>query len=196
MTTRRDFLAGSATALALWPASRLLANTSTDASVPTGAGSAVAGHDNDGRRDFDFFHGRWRVHNRRLRERHVGSDQWDEFPATLDCRPLLGGLGNIDEFRSADIHGLTLRLFDPQQRQWSDRWASARDGLLGLPALGRFRDGVGTFIGQDSDGGRRILSRATWSRIMPDGFTWEQAASLDDGATWETNWVMHITRTE
>jgi len=187
MSTRRDFLAASASSLALaWPLPPAFAYTKESKPM----------HDHDGRHDFDFFHGRWQVHNRRLRQRHVGSDQWDEFPATLDCRPLLGGLGNIDEYRSADVHGLTLRLFDPQQRQWSDRWASARDGQLGLPAYGRFVDGVGRFVGEDSDGGRRILSCALWSQISADGFTWEQAASLDDGATWETNWIMHITRAE
>ena len=188
MTTRRDFLAGSAAVLALALPSRHLLAHSTESTTMSQA--------NDGRHDFDFFHGRWQVHNRRLRERHVGSTQWDEFPATLDCRPLLGGLGNIDEYVSADVRGLTLRLFDPVQRVWSDRWASARDGQLGQPAHGRFVDGVGTFTGEDSDGGRRILSRSTWSQITADSFIWEQAASLDDGKSWETNWVMRITRAE
>lgn len=189
MTTRRDFLQGGAAALALaWPAAGLLANPKDPTPMHATDDS------DDGRHDFDFFHGHWRVHNRRLKQRHIGSDQWDEFPATLDCRPLLGGLGNIDEYRSADVLGLTLRLFDPRQRQWSDRWASARDGVLGLPAFGRFRDGVGRFVGEDSDNGRRILARATWSQITANGFVWEQAASLDEGATWETNWIMHVTR--
>lgn len=185
MTSRRDFLAGAATLAVSLPASSLLAS-------PLAAPAAAK--PNDGRHDFDFFHGRWNVHNRRLQERHVGSSQWNQFPATLDCRPLLGGLGNIDEYRSDDVHGLTLRLFDPVQRQWSDRWASARDGQLGLPAYGHFSGGIGRFVGEDSDGGRRILSRATWLDITASSFVWEQAASLDEGATWETNWIMHITR--
>lgn len=189
MTTRRDFLAASASLALAWPLSPPIPHTPESKPMHDT-------HDShhDGRHDFDFFHGRWQVRNRRLKQRHDGADQWDEFPATLDCRPLLGGLGNIDEYRSADVHGLTLRLFDPVQRQWSDRWASARDGQLGLPAYGRFVDGVGRFVGEDSDGGRRILSRAQWSQITADSFTWEQAASLDDGKTWETNWIMQITR--
>ncbi|HEV8694481.1 MAG TPA: hypothetical protein VGQ93_09925 [Lysobacter sp.] len=190
MTTRRDFLTGSAAVLAFaLPAPNLLAAKERVAMTINGSDK------HDGRHDFDFFHGRWQVHNRRLSERHVGSDQWDEFAATLDCRPILDGLGNIDEYRSADVHGISLRLFDPHTKQWSDRWASTRDGALGAPALGAFANGVGRFLGHDQDGDRAILARTLWSDITADSFTWEQAASLDDGVTWETNWVMHITRT-
>ncbi|QNP42129.1 hypothetical protein H8B22_07355 [Lysobacter terrestris] len=160
------------------------------------ATAPARGDADDGRHDFDFFHGCWQVHNRRLTQRNAGPAEWREFPATLDCRPLLGGLGNIDEYRSAEVQGLTLRLFDPQQRRWSDRWASARDGLLGLPAYGSFRDGVGRFVGEDRDDGGRILSRALWTDIGPNAFVWEQAASRDDGASWDTNWIMRITRAE
>jgi hypothetical protein len=190
MTTRRDFLTGSAAVFALaLPAPDLLA------AVGQRAAMTLPGKNrHDGRHDFDFFHGRWQVHNRRLKVRHAGSDQWDEFAATLDCRPILDGLGNIDEYRGADVHGISLRLFDPQTQQWSDRWANARDGALGAPALGSFTNGVGHFVGRDQDGDRTILARTLWSEITANSFTWEQAASLDEGATWETNWVMRITR--
>lgn len=98
MTTRRHFLHGSAAALA-WPAPRLLANP-TEATVMHNNNDDR--HDDSrngaGRHDFDFFPGRWDVQNRR----HVGANQWNEFPATLDFRPL-GGLGNIDEYRNADV---------------------------------------------------------------------------------------------
>ena len=194
MTARRDFLrAAGAGVLALGPL-HALAGTPASSSPSPSPEPAMSPSLADGRHDFDFFHGRWTVQNRRLRERLVGSARWDEFPATLDCRPLLGGLGNIDEYRSPDVHGLTLRLFDPATRRWSDRWASARDGQLGEPALGSFSNGVGHFVGRDTDGGRPVLSRALWKDITPNGFTWEQAASLDEGASWETNWVMHIRR--
>jgi hypothetical protein len=152
---------------------------------------------NDGRSDFDFFHGRWQIRNQRLKQRHVGSDEWDQFDASIDCRAILGGLGNIDEYRSdfgGGIVGISLRLFNPRTREWSDAWANRRDGVLGAPALGRFVGGVGTFIGRDQDGERAVLSRALWPHITPDSLHWDQAFSLDEGKTWETNWRMQMTR--
>ena len=53
---------------------------------------------------------------------------------------------------------------------------------------------MGQFIGADTYEGKPALSRALWKDITPDGFTWEQAGSIDDGASWETNWVMRIRR--
>ncbi len=52
----------------------------------------------DSRHDFDFYHGRWQVRNVRLRERLVGSDDWETFDATQECRPILDDIGNLDDF--------------------------------------------------------------------------------------------------
>ncbi|MDH5822634.1 hypothetical protein QFW77_06460 [Luteimonas sp. RD2P54] len=151
----------------------------------------------DGRHDFDFSHGRWRVGNRRLRARLCGCRDWDQFEARASCRPVLGGLGNTDEFCSAwqgGLLGMTLRLFNPQARQWSIYWASNRAGELEAPVTGGFADGVGTFHGLDRHQGRVVLARFVWSEIGTDSAHWQQALSPDGGVTWETNWHMHFTR--
>src|SRR4029079_3899023 len=56
--------------------------------------------------DFDFFMCRWTVHNRRLTERLAGSDEWEEFESTSVAHPILGGLGNEDEFRPGPAGGV------------------------------------------------------------------------------------------
>jgi hypothetical protein len=151
-----------------------------------------------GSRDFDFLVGRWRIHNRRLRERLKGSADWEEFEGRLEARTVLGGLGNFDEVvmehASGRVHGLTLRLYNPQSRQWSLYWSSSLDGTLYTPMIGEFADGRGVFYSQEPFEGRAIFSRFIWSEITPASCRWEQAFSTDGGATWETNWIMEFAR--
>lgn len=151
----------------------------------------------DGSHDFDFWFGRWHVSNERLKQRLANSTEWERFEATMECRPVLGGLGNIDEFTTdwGDGYvGMTLRLYDVARREWSLYWSSNRTGVLEPPVVGHFEDGVGTFFGRDSHEGRPVLVRFVWSQVSRDGALWQQAFSTDDGASWETNWIMHMTR--
>jgi hypothetical protein len=53
---------------------------------------------------------------------------------------------------------------------------------------------VGTFYGDDTVKGKRVRARFIWSNITPTSCHWEQAASPDEGKTWETNWVQDVTR--
>ena len=149
-------------------------------------------------RDFDFWMGRWNVHNRLLRKRLAGANEWDEFESTVVARPILDGLGNEDEFRSdydGGFIGMSFRFFDPAKKRWSIYWAdSRRSGELDPPLFGTFSGDKGVFEGTDVFEGRPILVRFTWSGITTPALRWEQAFSDDSGETWETNWVMEITR--
>jgi hypothetical protein len=147
--------------------------------------------------DFDFYVGTWTIHNRRLRKALAGCTEWYEFEATSLARPVLAGIGNLDEFEapSEGISGLTLRLFDPTRDEWSLYWAGARGGPLGDPQVGRIEGDRGEFYAGDVFEGRSIRVVYVWSEITPTSARWEQAFSLDDGETWETNWTMESTRT-
>jgi hypothetical protein len=150
-------------------------------------------------RDFDFWMGRWNVHNTFLRERLARSNEWDEFEAMSVARLLLDGLGNEDEFRT-DYRGgfvaMSFRFFDPETRLWSIYWAdSRRPGRLDPPVFGSFSGDTGVFKGTDTIAGRPILVRFVWSGMTKPTPRWEQAFSDDGGKTWETNWVMEFTRT-
>ena len=144
--------------------------------------------------DFDFFMGRWTVQNRRLTERLAGSDEWEEFESTSVAHPILGGLGNEDEFRTrhaGGFIGMSFRFFDPVKRRWSIYWAdSRRPGELDPPVFGTFSGDIGVFEGEDEFEGRPIKVRFIWSGTCTRTPRWEQAFSADDGETWETNWVM------
>jgi hypothetical protein len=153
----------------------------------------------DARHDFDFLHGRWNVHNRRRVERLTGSQEWQEFEATNECRPLPGGLGNEDEYRTdfwRDFVGLTLRFYNPETGQWAIYWIDNRTPVLQPPMIGAFHGDVGIFEGPDELRGKPIRVRYTWARISQTSARWEQAFSSDGGETWETNWTMELTRVE
>ena len=107
----------------------------------------------DGRHNFDFLIGSWTVTHRRLRERLAGCTSWDEFGGTSAARPILGGLGNVDdnllELPGAPYRAATLRLFDPAKGLWSIWWiAGRRPSLVDPPVQGRFAAGVGRFLGE------------------------------------------------
>ena len=144
--------------------------------------------------DFDFFMGRWTVQNRRLTERLAGSDEWEEFESTSVAHPILGGLGNEDEFRTGHAGGfvgMSFRFFDPAKRRWSIYGAdSRRPGELDPPVFGTFSGDIGVFEGEDEFEGRPIKVRFIWSGTRTRTPRWEQAFSADGGETWETNWVM------
>ena len=153
-----------------------------------------------GVRDFDFLFGSWKIRNRRLRERLKGCDEWDEFEADQTARPILGGMGNVDEFQTTlqgrDLKGVTLRTFNPATREWSLYWVDNWQGILQPAPVGRFIDGRGEFYADDTFEGRPIKVRFLWSGITRDAAHWEQAFSEDEGKTWETNWTMAFTRVE
>lgn len=160
--------------------------------VVAGAGS--------GAHDFDFLHGTWRIHNRRLRDPLAGSAEWYAFDGSATELPLWDGDANLEEYQATlpgghRIHGLALRLYEPDARRWTIHWASSDRGRLDPPLTGTFREGVGEFISHEDYGGRMILVRFHWTSGGPDAARWEQAFSADGGRTWETNWVMDFTRT-
>ena len=92
------------------------------------------------------------------------------------------------------LEGLSLRLYNPQSRQWSLNYANIASGVLTLPAIGEFKNGRGEFYNQDTLNGRSILVRFIISDITPTSVRYEQAYSDDGGKTWEVNWIAVDTR--
>ena len=153
----------------------------------------------DGRHDFDFLHGRWRIRNERLVDRLQGSTTWETFDAVGVVRPILGGTGNLDEYattRWPGFEALSLRVFNPATGLWSIYWADNRVGALLPPTVGRFTGARGDFYGDEVIDGRDVTVHFLWADIDSDRPTWAQAFSADGGRSWETNWRMTFTRME
>ncbi len=153
-----------------------------------------------GQHDFDFLSGTWKVHNRRLLHPLTGSTTWVEFESTSVTKKLWDGRANMDEYEgdspSGHIEGLTVRLYNPKSHQWSLYWANQANGTMETPTIGEFKNGRGDFYDQEFFQGRGIYVRYSWLDIRPNSCRWEQAFSADGGNTWETNWVMEMTRVD
>lgn len=185
---------GSITGMAL-----LLAGSPLPA-VAGPAGAAAASQERDGAHDFDFLIGDWKVHLRRLPDRLVGSNVWVEYDGISNHKKLLDSNANFEEFevRNASgghLKGQTLRLYNPESRQWSIYLVDLDKGSLGLPpVVGGFTGNRGEFYDQELWKGRAILVRYVWLNISPKSARMEQAFSDDGGKTWEVNWICELSR--
>jgi hypothetical protein len=152
----------------------------------------------DGQRDFDFEIGTWKTHVRRRLRPLTGSNTWTEMNGTTVVRKVWNGAANLVELKAegpaGSFEGLSLRLYNPQSRQWTLNFANRADGTLAPPTIGGFRNGRGEFYAQETLNGRAILVRFVISDITPDSCRFEQAFSDDGGKNWEVNWIAVDTR--
>jgi hypothetical protein len=152
----------------------------------------------DGQRDFDFELGTWTMKLSRLDKPLTGSSNWVTYEGKSQLKTVWDGRANLGEIdlqgRSGSIRGLSLRLYNPETRQWSIHWANARDGQIGPAMVGGFRDGRGEFYNQETFDGRAVIVRFIFSDITADSFRFEQAFSADGGRTWEPNWIATFER--
>ena len=166
------------------------------------AGSARGGPEapplRDGAHDFDFEIGTWKTHVARLLHPLSGSNTWAQYDGTSVVRKVWNGRANLVELEvdgpAGHIEALSLRLYNPQSRQWSLNFASGRGGTLGVPTVGGFKDGRGEFYDQEQFGDRSVLVRFVISVLSADSCHFEQAFSADGGRTWEANWIATDTR--
>ena len=165
------------------------------------AAAPAAAQTVDHAHDFDFLVGKWHVHHWKLKQRLVGSHDWAEFDGSSEMHMALNGLGTFDDNYigqpSGPYWGVSVRGYDPKTQTWAIWWLDARNPHeIGPPVIGNFKNGVGTFEGNDTEGGRPVITRLTWSKITPASAHWEQAESPDGGKTWETDWRMDFTRVQ
>jgi hypothetical protein len=149
--------------------------------------------------DFDFFEGKWKLHNRKLAARLSGCTEWLEFESTQEMYRVLNGIGNIDNFLATfdgePFEGMSLRLFNPQSRLWSIYWADSNRGRLDPPVVGSFDNDVAHFFAKDDFNGKEIVVVFRWDIRNKEKPVWSQAFSDNNGESWEWNWYMHFSKT-
>ncbi len=179
--------------LAIAVATAVVPSVALQAAVAPAALSAEAAR--SGQKDFDFEIGTWTTRVRVLRNPLTGeAPKWAEYQGSSVIRPLLQGRANFVELLvegpAGKIEGGSLRLYNPQSRQWSLNFASLRNGMLTAPVYGSFDGrGRGLFYGQDMLDGRAILVRFIITQASRTEARFDQAYSVDGGVSWETNWI-------
>ncbi len=148
--------------------------------------------------DFDFFAGRWKLHNKKLKSKLNNCTEWVEFESTQEMYKVLNGIGNIDNFLATfdeqPFEGMTVRLFNPKTNLWSIYWADSDNGKLDPPVLGSFENNIGHFFTKDIFDEKNILVVFRWDATDRDNPVWSQAFSADNGKTWEWNWFMFMSK--
>jgi hypothetical protein len=153
----------------------------------------------DAQHDFDFEIGTWKSHVKRLVRPLTGSSSWVEYDGTTVVSKIWNGRANLTELEAdgpaGHLENLSLRLYNPESRQWSLNYASSRGGAVNVPpTVGEFKNGRGVFFDMEPINGKNVLVRNVWSDITADSCRFEQAFSDDAGKTWETNWIAVDTR--
>ena len=180
-------------ALLLMVSNPMTAGLQLQTRAPNESERAISPH------EFDFLLGDWKVHNRLLKTRLAKSTDWIEFEAFDSFHALPRGTGyrrKLSHGALARIRRIGLHLFDPAARQWTLYWADSRNspGTMQTLAKGDFSKDTGIFFGEDTFNGKPVSVRIIWKRIDSNHAHWEQALSLDNRLTWETNWTMDFTR--
>jgi hypothetical protein len=153
----------------------------------------------DAAHDFDWEFGTWRTDLRRLKKPLSGSNEWVRYTGSTVVTKVWDGQANLVELDvegpAGRLQALSLRLYNPQAKQWTLNFANRASGVLSLPpTTGEFKNGRGEFYSQETFGPRTILVRFTISDITATSAHFEQAFSDDGGKTWETNWIADDTR--
>lgn len=148
--------------------------------------------------DFDFYQGKWKLKNKKLKTRLNNCTEWTEFESTQEMYTVLNGLGNIDNFLATfdgvPFEGMSIRLFNPKTKLWSIYWADSNEGVLQPPVLGSFENNIAHFFTKDIFNEHNILVVFRWDVRDKENPIWSQAFSDDNGKTWEWNWYMYCSK--
>jgi hypothetical protein len=165
----------------------------TSDAVPQSAGAA-----RDGQHDFDFNFGVWHTHIRRVLDPLSGSSNSIELNGTVTVRKIWNGRAQLEEIEadgpSGHWEGLTLFLYNPQARQWSQTFADSKKGVMTIATIGSFKDGRGELFAQDTFHDKSILVRGVWSDITPSSHHYEESYSNNGGKTWAAAFIADLTR--
>ena len=142
----------------------------------------------DGSHDFDFNVGVWHTEITRRLHPFSASSEVMRLSGTVTIRKVWGGKGLVEEIEAdgpkGHWQGMSLFLYDPAARQWSQTFINSAAGAFAPGMIGSFKDGKAELFLLDTLDGRSVLLRATWSDIKATSHRYEEHFSDDGGRTW------------
>ncbi len=150
---------------------------------------------------FAFLIGKWRCDPKLKRE----DGTWESLNAIWEGRYILDGYAIADEYRMTTpagellVLGINLRCYDSKKKAWNMKWLNALAGTwvdLGPKELGGvMADEKAISYSMKEPVARHAFTRATYTNISADHFTWRGDRS-NDGKTWEEFLVIEVYRSE
>lgn len=149
--------------------------------------------------DFDFSYGTWSTHITAYETTGEKAGARTAYAGTVAWRKIWGGRAFLEEIKASNasggFQGLTLFLYNPQARQWSQTFAGKGGGTFDPSMIGTFKNGRGELISFPvADGGKMVLAREVWSDIRRNSHHFEIEYSRDGGKTWKPSFVADLAR--
>jgi hypothetical protein len=153
-----------------------------------------------GAHDFDFSFGTWHTHIERILDPFADQHISFEMDGSKTVTKVWGGKATLEEIEAdgpkGHWEGLTLFLFDPKSRQWTQTFINSKVGVVAAALVGGFKNGKGDLYQQDTFEDRSIWVRGVWSDITPNSHNYTESYSDDGGETWKPAFIAHLTRVQ
>ncbi|HEV2288014.1 MAG TPA: hypothetical protein VGR81_03585 [Candidatus Acidoferrales bacterium] len=149
---------------------------------------------------FAFLVGKWGCEAKLKRE----DGTWEGLMAEWEGRYILDGYAIEDKYRMTTsagellVLGINFRLYDAKKKTWNMKWLNALGGTwvdLGTETSGVKIDEKGITYSMDEPVASHVFTRATYTNISENHFTWRGERS-DDGKTWQEFMVIEAYRSK
>ena len=108
---------------------------------------------------------------------------------------IMDGCVVLEEFSgggASKLNGHSVSTYDRATRQWRQTWVDNTASYLDLK--GGVVDGNMSFWREAESQGKKVKQRMVWRDVKADSLKWLWQRSLDDGATWNTQWEIDYRR--
>jgi hypothetical protein len=133
---------------------------------------------------FDFWVGEWDL-------------TWnDTVHGTNTILKIMDGCTVNENFKSPSMkyNGSSWSVYNTRKNIWEQTWVDNMGGYIALTGKYENNEMTLTTASQKLPGGKEIISRMVFFNIARGNFDWRWQSTTDNGATWQTNWLIHYKR--